>query len=345
MAGTEITCWECHGKVVVPHPRATPWETVHAFHGAWDESFRQESLGLSILTALALTAMLCISHVGLIAGAVGLVLASIGYGELIRRGGRLGGETAEPGWRSPRRLVARGLAVALFALGLSTPTILSILGMSGMARLNVFGWLGVLVAVAVLPLAMATAFARDEKGPLGLRRVARALRRHPIAALAMLAVLPLAALLGEGMLLALARYFDILGYLLGDVFPDIDALCKRLNLPSYAVYTLGSSSEPQIMRIYIRELSQGYSLLGGIPRSLSTTLGLVDPWALEMPDTRYYAARIFMTQLAATGMLLALGLQARWVALLVSLDAWQNKKATATTVAPATTGEPLTPGA
>jgi hypothetical protein len=322
MAGSEISCWECHRKVVVPCPRAGPEETARALRRGWDDTFRLESLGLVFLTGALVAAVLSVPGAGVWLGTGVLVAAAAGYGELVRRGGLIAGDRAEPRRDRPRRLASRALATVLFGTALAAPYLLSPNGVGHAARVVGLGWLPVFAGLIVFPSAVVVAFARDRSGPLGVRRVLTSGVRHPVAACAALAVLPLAAAVAEGLLFALANHFNMLCFLLLDLFPKPEAAGRVFGIPAHGDFSFGVAADERFLRMYAHRLGQGYTLLGAVPPSLSLRPDLLrTPYQYSMTETGYLLGRFALTQVAATVLLAALSLQARWLALIAALEA------------------------
>lgn len=322
LAGSEISCWECHKRVSVPRERATTAETIGALRAGWNRVFSAEMVGVVLLAAVVVTGLMCVVNAGIPLALVAIVVIAVGYGELIRRDGFLGSSEPEPVERSSRSPWVQGAAALVLGLCLWAPFLLSPQGVGSSARIVGTGWLAVAAGTLFVPLVMLALFGRDRSGRLGARNALRAAVRHPLAMLAALAIVPLAAVLLEGLLVALTRYFDTLGYLLGDFFPQTEAAGRLLNNATYSLYAPGASSEPSVLNVYLHQLSHGYSLLGAIPPSLSLRMARsAHQISLGQPDTQYFLFRVAATLLSATVMLLALALQARWLGLIASLEA------------------------
>lgn len=322
LAGSEISCWECHNRVAVPRQHASGVEIVAGLQAGWGRIFSAETVGVILVAAAVVTGLMCVVNAGVPLAMVMLVVIAVGYGELIRRDGLFGPsdrEQTEGSYRSPW---VQGLAAVALGLCLWAPYLLSPQGIGASARIVGAGWLAVAAGSVVVPLAMLAIFGRGRTGRLGAQRALRAAWSHPFATLAAIAVVPLAAVMLEGLLLVLTRYFDTLGYLLGDLFPQTEAAGRLLNISTYSLYAPGASSEPSVFHVYLHQLSHGYSLLGAIPPSLSLRMARsVHHLSLGQPDTQYFWFRVAATFLSATVMLLALALQARWLGLIASLEA------------------------
>jgi hypothetical protein len=197
---------------------------------------------------------------------------------------------------------------------LSLPVLLHPSTFGQTVRIGWLGWLLLGAAAVCVPLGLASFFVRDEtKTALGLKRIIRAARAHPVAALAAITAVPAAVVFGEFLLFALATFYDCLGVFLGELFPDGMAAARRFDLPQYFLFTPGVSGTAVVFRIYASELSHGYSLLGAIIPSLSH-------WSIDTVFTAGFVLRLVLTGLTAMIVLLALSLQARWLRTLPMLD-------------------------
>lgn len=322
LAGSEILCWECKNRVRVPLPRATTMETVVALRGAWERVTSGESLGVIVLAAAILTGLMCVLGAGVPLAMVLLMVIAVGYGELIRRDGLFGPADEERPGASARSPWVQGMAAVFLGLSLCAPYFLTLQGIGGTARISGSGWLFLAACAVLVPLAMLMIFGHDRLGNPGARRALRTAWSHPFATLSAIVVVPLTAVLLEGTLLVLARHFDMLGTLLADLLPQTEALSRVFNITTYSLYAPGVSSEPEVLKIYLHQLGQGYTLLGAIPPSLSLPMSHSATYSsFGQPDTAYYFFRVAATFLSATVMLLSLALQARWLGVIGSLEA------------------------
>lgn len=325
--GSTITCWECQQPVSVPLPRATIEDLFRALRRGWSDTYRAVSFGYVFLASAIVSAALCVERVGVILGTAALILIALGYGELIRRGGTLDGNAEEPGARRARLLIARGLAAVLLGLGLGGLFLLSPNGMGHAARLGRLAWPAVVAGLVLLPLAMLTAFARDASGPLGVRRVAGGLARHPLATLTALMAVPAAAVFAESILFALSYHYNILCFFLAALFPDTADAFRLFGIPYYQDCSFGFPADERFLRLYVYRLSKGYTLLGAIPPSLMLRPDLIaSPWTARMTDSEYLLARLALTIIGASILFTALGLQARWLALIATLDSSRDRR-------------------
>jgi hypothetical protein len=322
LGGSEITCWECHRLVPVPHRRASWGEAARALRLGWQDTVRAESVGLVALGGVLITGLLCVPRAGVLLGTGVLVAAAAGYGELVRRGGLIDGPVREEGPRRPGRLVFRALTALALGLGLGAPFLLSPGGLGHAARLAGAALVIAVVTLTVFTVATAAAWGRGPDGrAIGCRRLAGAARRHPLATATAIAVVPLAAVLVEGFLLAFAWYYGALCFLSVDLFPDAENTCRMFRIPFHGVFALGVPADGRFLRMYAHRLGQGYTLTGAIPPSLSLREQVHQYlWGNPNADVPYFLVRTALTLVITTVMLTALSLQARWLALIAALD-------------------------
>jgi hypothetical protein len=183
--------------------------------------------------------------------------------------------------------------------------------------------------ILVLPLVMlATYFPEGSVGDR-LRVIGSMLRRHPMAVLASLLVLPLSLVAIELMLLLVGWVTSTLAFLLIDVFPPRESITILFGrLPFYMTsptretwVEITDARDSIVFGLYWQSLGQGYTLLGAIPASLALgrTTGY-DTIVLETGPWVYLGYRMGYTLLIVAGMLSSLAVQARWLGLLSTID-------------------------
>lgn len=321
LAGTEIPCWECHRKVLVPFPRSAG-EVIHALRQGWDDVFETPLFRLLIGVAVVFTAVLAVPRWGVALGAVGFVLAAFGYGALIRRVGDAGvrgedraAEADEPA--GPRRWLARGGAALLFGIGLSAPFLLARGGIGQPARFA--GVLVPLLAVAVFglwPLVMLAAF-----GPSGPRAARAIVRWRWRSALGVLALVPLTLVVLECMIVFTSFFLGFFGGLMIDLVPTPPGLRERLGVAPDWIYHFGEPADIHFLDVYFNRLCHGYTLTGAIPPSLMLPASTVDKyWATSRDADLFFIFQVAFTALIHTCVLSAFALQACWLARIGQLE-------------------------
>ncbi|MDR3634113.1 MAG: hypothetical protein P4L84_09925 [Isosphaeraceae bacterium] len=311
LAGSEIECWDCHCKVLVPFPRSAS-EVLRALRKGWDDVFETNLFPMLIGVAAVLTSMLAIPTLGVPLGIAGMVLVIIGYGVLIRRAEDPEGDssTEAPDGTSLLHWLARGAASALFGVGLCAPFLLARGGAGHTARLAGFLVPAIVTAVMVfLPLAMLAAF-----DPAGPRVVPAVLRWRSRSVLLSLAILPLLLVVLECTLVFTTFFLGIFGGLMLDLVPVPPGLLSRLRVPPDWIYRFGEPADISFLGLYLNRLSHGYTLVGAIPPSLTRSTHFeLQFWASNTEIPTYYAFRFALTVLINTFLLSVLALQASWL--------------------------------
>ena len=340
LAGSLIHCWDCHASVPVPVPVA-PGGWVARLLGMTAKQILEArtvtllSIGAVLVTlALAMTSLgvpmgakvrAWMPYPGVWAAAIALGLVMVGYGELLRRGSQ-GDWTARPPV-SPMARVWRALICLGAGVALIMPLILATAAQTP-PRLTPAGLGIALAATLAFPLVMlGTYFPRGSV----IERVALVgsmLKRHPMALLASLLLLPLSLLAIEVAVIVLMRLTSTLAFLLLDLFPAHDWIRIHLGIPYYAPGELRNTwvdfrefDTLTVLALYTDSLWHGYSLLGTIPASLAMDMSHgyhLDTIGLN--PRGYLAFRMFFTLVIVTGMLSVLAVQARWLGLLSTMD-------------------------
>jgi hypothetical protein len=351
-AGTVIRCWSCGGEVVVPHPDRKEL-LIRAMGDAAFNAFGLPTVGFLLAGAVIITAVLLVPRAGPWLALV-LVAAASAWGY----GGQLGAGAPEPGpaprgsevstvphaseveteaeaedVRGPRRpSLARGTLALAASLALVAPLLVrnrghtlppagAAPGVLGLMALAFVGWL-------VFPVAMLTAYARDDRSPLPPRRALARLARHPLLTLAALLIVPLGLLATEALVAALAWEQGQLPLIVADLFPpprlvhmdDGPRLC--FDLDGTEVVANCGGTHDTLIPVYRYGLRRGFTLIGTIPASLSIrgVRILINQWMFKVAAEKYLATRIALTFLVAWAAGTLLTIQARWLGLIATLD-------------------------
>lgn len=320
-AGTEIACWECHRKVLVPVPRSAE-EALRALRLGWNDVFETPLFAFLVGLAVVLTGLLAVPRAGVALGAAGFTLLAFGYGEIIRRVGESrddeddGAHTPDDA-AGPLRWLARGVVAVLFGACLSAPFLLARRGPGHPAQLA-----GVLVpaiaflALGVLPLGMLAAFA-----PAGPRVAPAVLRWRWRSVLSTLAVVPLILALTELAVIFISFFMGFFGGLMIDLIPTPPGLRVRLGVAPDWLYHFGEPADIHFLNVYFNRLSHGYTLLGAIPPSLILPRQSTDTfWASSTESEYFYYIQIALTLLITTCVLSALAFQACWLGRLARVE-------------------------
>jgi hypothetical protein len=195
-------------------------------------------------------------------------------------------------------------------------------------RLTPVGFVIALAATLVLPLVMlGTYFPRGSVSER-LHLVVSMVRRHPMAVLASLLILPLSLPAIEVLLFTVTRLSSTFSFLLMDVFPPHDGVRWLSGVPYFAPSEVRlkwidfrHASDSLILGTYAVALGRGYTLLGTIPASVAMdTSNTAFPGSLGLNLATYLAVRMFFTLVIAACMLGVLAVQARWLGLLSTID-------------------------
>jgi hypothetical protein len=350
-AGSSITCWSCHASVPVPIPVAPGGWVSRVLRMTARQILEARTFTLLVVGAVLVTVALTMASLGVSLGpamgtwvprpgvwgaglALGLVM--VGYGELLRRGCQ-GDWTPRPhvspvakAWRT---FICLGLGLALIL-----PLIIASTGQTP-PRITPTGMLIALGATMVLPLVMLGTYSPEGSVSDRVRLVFSLLKRHPMATLAALLVLPLSLPVIETLVFAATRLSSTFSFMLFDLFPSHQGIRTLGGIPYYAPGELRmkwmdfrEASDSLILGSYLESLTQGYTLLGAIPASLAmdTSNGLY-LGAINLNPTSYLAHRMFFTLMLVTGMLCALAVQARWLGLLSTIDSRRSAASSGST--------------
>ncbi len=351
LAGSSITCWSCHATVPVPIPVAPGGWVSRVLRVTARQILEARTITLLVFGAVLLTAALAMTSLGVSLGprmgtwvprpgvwgaglALGLVMA--GYGELLRRGCQ-GDWTPRP-HVGPVARAWRGFICLGLGLAMILPLIIASAGQTP-PRITPNGMLIALAATMILPLIMLGTYFPEGSVSDRVRLVLSLFKRHPVATLATLMVLPLSLPAMEMLLFALTRLSATFSFMLFDLFPTHAGIRTLAGIPYYAPgeirlkwFDFREASDALILGSYVESLEQGYTLLGAIPASLAmdTSNGLF-LGSISLNPTSYLAHRMFFTLALATGMLCALAVQARWLGLLSTIDSRRSAASPAST--------------
>jgi hypothetical protein len=339
-AGSTITCWSCHASVPVPIPIAPGGWVSRVLRMTARQILEARTFTLLVLGAVLVTAALAMTSLGVSLGprmstwmprpgvwgaALALGLVMVGYGELLRRGCQ-GDWTPRP-HVSPVARAWRAFICLGVGLALILPLIIASAGQTP-PRITPAGMLIAVGATMVLPLVMLGTYFPEGSVSDRVRLVSSLLKRHPMATLAALLILPLSLPAIEIVLFAIARLSSTFAFMLFDLFPSHQGIRTLGGIPYYAPGELRmhwkdfrEASDTFILGSYGESLGQGYTLLGAIPASLAMdTSSRLYLGAINLNPKSYLAHRMFFTLVLATGMLCALAVQARWLGLLSTID-------------------------
>ncbi len=340
MAGGQIICWSCHASVPVPVPVAPGNWVARLLRMAARQVLDGRIVTLMAIGAALVTLALSVEglglplgprlrawmpHPGVWAGAVALGLVMAGYGELLRRGSQ-GDWTPRPAV-GPLALAWR----AFICLGAGVALVLPLIIASAERtppRLTIWGLMIALAITLVLPLVMLATYYPRGSIRDRVRLVGAMARRHPMAMLASLLILPLSLPAVEILLFLVTRVTSTLSFLIADLFPPRKDVQILFQYPYYAPSELRITwvdvrfaDDAILFRFYGDALRQGYTLLGAIPASLAMgTLNGYDTLPLVLTPTRFLAYRMGFSLVVVGCMLGALAVQARWLGLLSTMD-------------------------
>jgi hypothetical protein len=208
-----------------------------------------------------------------------------------------------------------------------------LLSPGGLGQAPRFSTLGIVAAFAlavVLPLLMYLAYARDEEGPLGLRRAVRSLVRYPVATLLALTLLPLGVVAAEMLVSAVLIYLGQFRFMLLELFPDTTYFAGLYGIQEYGNYTRPYLPDSRFWHFYLRRLYQGYALTTAFPASLSAKTAIImSPWTLELTDGEYLRMRLLPTEIITATLAFFAALQSRWLGAISRLESARELEAQA----------------
>jgi hypothetical protein len=251
-------------------------------------------------------------------------LVMIGYGELLRRGSQ-GDWTARPhvGWwaRAWRTLICLSVGAALvLPLIYASET-------QAIPHVTIRGLPIALGVTILMPLVMLGTYAPRGSVVERVGMVGSMVRRHPVAVLASLLLLPFSLIAIEGLTFTITRISREFDFMLFDLFP------RRAEIFEYATvpYFTGPDQKPsdfrmmadtQLLSFYGDSLRQGYGLIGVIPASLAlpTAYGYNTVAGLLIQPYEYVIHRMAYTLFVVICILAVMAIQARWLGLLSTMD-------------------------
>ncbi len=339
-AGSQITCWSCHASVPVPIPVAPGGWVSRVLRMTARQILEARTITLLVIGAIMVTLAVSITSLGVSlpptvstwlprpgvwAPALAFALVMVGYGELLRRGSQ-GDWTARPavGYVA---LLWRGFLCLAVGVAIVLPLILASTGQTP-PRLTAYGVVIALMAALVLPLIMLGTYGSTGHVSQRVQLVGSMLKRHPVAALAALLILPLSLPLVEGAVFTMTRLSSTFSFMLFDLFPPQEGIRTLSGIPYYAPGEMRmkwidfrEASDTLILGTYGDDLGHGLTLIGAIPASLAmdTSNGLY-LGAINLNPKSYVAHRMFFTLVTVTCMLCVLAVQARWLGLLSTID-------------------------
>ncbi len=326
-AGSIVRCWNCKADVLVPS-QSTAKKIVSAFASAVRRTLQTHDLNLVFGAAFVLTIVLMIPFLGNFLGFGLLVIGARLYQSMIRENvppARAGGPDEVGDSLPPDAiawLVSTLAASALLAPFWARDWTLSLIipARWPLIALGYLGWL-------VVPIGLFLFNAVDRLGSVPPREALRALRKHPLATLAAVLILPVAFLLIEAATATLARAEGYLCRMVEENArpPIFESMGDRLG----KIYTFDDLErgvpfgleEALDRSLYRSALSRGYTLAGTIPRRLATEIQAgPSPASLADLDVSYLTLRALMTLMILTLGCLALSIQARWFGLIALLE-------------------------
>ena len=342
-AGLQITCWSCHATVPVPVPVAPSGWVARLLRMAARQILDARIITLLSIGAFLVTLALSLTsleaplgarlrawspHLGVWAAAAALGLVMVGFGELLRRGSH--GDWAPRPVVGPLAMVWRTLICLGAGTALVLPLIIAAEGQTP-PRLTPAGLAVTLAAILILPLVMLATYLPRGSIRDRAKVVGSMLKRHPMAVLMSLLLLPLSLPAIEAALILLTRLTLTFSFLLLDLFPPRDVIrgyssaspitCARATCPRPGS-TCAIASDSLVFGLYGDSMRSGYTLLGAIPASLAmgTVNGYNSNHTIGAGPGGYLIYRMLFTLVIVTCMLCVLAVQARWLGLLSTLD-------------------------
>jgi hypothetical protein len=289
-AGMDIRCWDCRNAVHVPQPY-TRGQLVLALGDQVQETWTRSNVLTIGLASLVLTLALCVPRIGFLTAGLALLACSQLYCLTIRRSGLRGSGQAGP---LDLRVRLTWLAIGgLGAAALAAPVLLRFAGVgSGEVGRSIgpMGLAALAIAWSVIPLIIAALASSHGPGPLGLRRMAGSVARHPIATLLALLVLPVGLAAVEALAAFMAWQYGWMDGFLRDLSP--------------------------ITWSYWEGAKHGYLLIGALPKSLlrgpyPPTKFFPDVGFTHLAQEYYFALQAAYVYFILVGVMGVLSLQAR----------------------------------
>lgn len=320
LEGTEVRCWDCRQMVRVPESRTLdPIFTSIAAGTA--EFFDWRVLAVIGAVAMLATGLLFVRSAAPALEILVTIAVAAGYGLLV--GGALLSESPESDEAESvthARLAMEVIAALALGLALAMPWIPLLLHLPNFPmpiRIRRIDVLVFAVVSLVGPALMLLAFGRGVDGPLSPSQVLAIVRQRPFYVLLTLMLFPLGVILAEFAVFVASALLGWLPFLILEIYPDPDSIAESMGIHLPMIRNLGGLPHPVFVRMYGRRLAEGYALTGAVPMSLLRPANPIRfAWEILITPIPYLYHRLFCVALANFTVLLALGLQARWLAIL-----------------------------
>lgn len=312
-----MRCWSCHGEQLVPEDDGHV-QLASDYLEIFRAVFRNRTVGPLLLGGAIVAGVSAIPWVGFWL-ALALMGWAAGHYDRLFWSRHQDGEST-PATALPRRLLVSfrhwivGIATVLIWI---LPYLLRYadraltgrrrpLNAAELAPLAVVCWIAV-------PLVLLLISARVNGGSAGSSRALAAARRHPLAILNALLLVPLGMILLELLLLVATWQQGRLPNLVLDLFPTPRGI---LPVPGNPFPTIDVTSLPdsRLLDFYGQGLRKGYTLTGAIPASLPLGIDTYESAANVAVDSRVYLAlRLILATLIYWATASLLVIQARWL--------------------------------
>ena len=317
--GTEIVCWDCRAstKVAIPRDRLRLFGQLSR---AIADLFGQQRSTWIVGGAGLLTLALIVPYVGLGLGSVLLVVGAALYGDQIQRFEEFDG-SSEPTWpRIWRRLTwGRFLACVVFAAGTILPLWVTHAGYHRSPHLSRISLPILALSWTILPVVMALVFSGPGEPGVKLRRRLGFLTAHPLIAVLVLAILPVALIVGEALVGGAMYAKEVLPFVAVDYMPIPGSPEIHNGILYFGTTSFVELPPERFLKIYLSGLRHGYSLVGSIPPSMSvpTSAGL-NPGVVWLSAENYYGIRLAVVFVVSLLLILAFAIQARCLGVLTN---------------------------
>jgi hypothetical protein len=264
-------------------------------------------VGLLIATVV-LVGLLIVPCPGPLKASVLLGLVGVCQGVLIRRD--------ELASTRPAAWVVLGLLTLPVMLLAMVPWVV-MRGSGGMSPPPALVWPGVAILAAVLvvlPLLLVVLWS-----PRRLE-VLRSLAWHPLATLLVLAVVPFGLIAAEVLGVLVSCWLGWFAFYVVDLFPNTLKIVQKYGIYS-AIFNNVYFVELNHLNLYGHHLAHGMPLSSALPVSLGQPRHAYDgPWTIETGDVAYLLVRAAHTAVIVFVWLVALTLQAHWLAQVARLE-------------------------
>lgn len=329
-AGSAVKCWSCQAQVVVPRARNADRLARESLDSA-RRVLGAETFFMALFAAAVASGLLTIPRVGLALGFGFLAIGVTRYVDILRQSGLRG--TPDP---SATRLVTPlrrcllwlgRLAACLLALALWLAPFLLRHGVMdrGHVLLGLAGpglWALAFASILLVPLGIVCTTACDRHGALPARLALLSLGAHPVATAAALLIVPAGVVALEGATIATTMEQNWFNPTVADLFPMPGHETARFGKPPARLFDFVNTHTSEYFKIYESGLRRGYALASAIPASLPFGYHTqLSPFMINADHRIYLAVRVLFTALILTAMTSILAIQARWLGLIVSIDA------------------------